>query len=453
MKKIIAFFLALSVILSVSGCAASNRQEAETTEPSPFSQDNPYAVHHDESRSYLLPDSLSSYLCWSDIRSFTKEEAYLAQQEIYARYGQQFDDPYLTEYFSVQSWYSPTTNNASDQLSEQATMNLFLLEVYCAVQDNSIQNWDNPYIPLCAADDMLPESSIRSLTDADLRTLTAKELVIARNEIFARHGYIFSDQDLRAYFYTKPWYRPTTLSRDFNFGCLSALEAANVELIQKYEDDAPTSNGGNNNSAPSGIPSEITVVDKYTYLLNNDCFHIPYVELPTATAINDEMYVDCYGLLERHVFNEPSQPMLYSMLYTVGRKGDVVSVMVYAYQVWDCDMILVYNFSASTGKKLSDSQVFAAYGLTEAEGKAQIHAALEAYWDMGGSGDRPEYIQDCINKTLSDSNLATWHPYIDAAGNLRFAGIIYSPAGAEYYEHLLDQSGNDLPGPGCPIHG
>ena len=180
-----------------------------------------------------------------------------ARQEICAQYGQQFSDPYLTEYFSARDWYVPTTLDVTDQLSQQATMNLFLLEVYEATQDRSIQSWGNPYIDLCSADYVLEYSSSRSLSGADLKDLVSKELAIARNEIFARHGYIFSDKDLRAYFYSKPWYRPTTPASEFNFGCLSALETANVELIQEYEEITPATPGGNtgNTGTNAGVPS------------------------------------------------------------------------------------------------------------------------------------------------------------------------------------------------------
>lgn len=465
MKKVFAMLLVFAVLFSVSGCFVVQREREreavfeEYFEPELFSQDNPYAVYYNKYSSYILPDSCTRYLCWADIYRLSYEERFLARQEICAQYGQQFSDPYLTEYFSARDWYVPTTLDVTDQLSQQATMNLFLLEVYEATQDRSIQSWGNPYIDLCSADYVLEYSSSRSLTGADLEDLVSKELAIARNEIFARHGYIFSDKDLRAYFYSKPWYRPTTPASEFDFGCLSALETANVELIQEYEEITPATPGGNtgNTGTNAGVPSQVTVVDKYTYLLGKNCYHIPYVELSAAAAINQEMYEDCYELLKKHVFAYPDQqPLIYRMQYTVGRQGDVVSVLVYVYQDWGCDLIMVYNFSATTGRKLSTSQVFGAYGLSEAEGRDKIRAAMEAYWEPKLDIESEEFrdlMRECKDQTLADGNVSAWLPYIDAYGNLCFTGTIYSPAGAGAYEHLLDQSGNDLPGPGCPIHG
>nr|WP_274390142.1 YARHG domain-containing protein [Azospirillum doebereinerae] len=75
-------------------------------------------------------------------------------------------------------------------------------------------------------------------TPTQLEGLTKERLRLARNEIFARHGYIFSSTDLRASFAARPWYRPTT--NDISGLRLSAIEQANVALIKRFEEQAPT---------------------------------------------------------------------------------------------------------------------------------------------------------------------------------------------------------------------
>lgn len=54
-------------------------------------------------------------------------------------------------------------------------------------------------------------------------------LRIMRNEIYARHGYVFSSADLKAYFSKQPWYKPLN-----NNGAvkLTPIENLNVELIK-----------------------------------------------------------------------------------------------------------------------------------------------------------------------------------------------------------------------------
>jgi len=78
-----------------------------------------------------------------------------------------------------------------------------------------------------------PEASTRYLTEADLAGKSAEELKIIRNEIFARHGYIFTTPSMRDYFSKQSWYKPT--ANDVN-SMLTPIELANIALIKKYEE-------------------------------------------------------------------------------------------------------------------------------------------------------------------------------------------------------------------------
>ena len=50
-------------------------------------------------------------------------------------------------------------------------------------------------------------ASERLLTESDVAGMTSYELKIMRNEIFARHGYIFKTKPMRDYFSAQPWYK------------------------------------------------------------------------------------------------------------------------------------------------------------------------------------------------------------------------------------------------------
>lgn len=82
-------------------------------------------------------------------------------------------------------------------------------------------------------DDILPTSSIEYLDKADVAFLTDEELRLARNEIYARHGYIFKDEELSAYFMAKDWYVPTTT--EVTDAELNEYEIANRDLIKEIE--------------------------------------------------------------------------------------------------------------------------------------------------------------------------------------------------------------------------
>lgn len=81
-----------------------------------------------------------------------------------------------------------------------------------------------------SADEYYHITGSRKLTYDDIKGLSNRELRIMRNEIYARHGYIFQDAMLRDHFLQKPWYTPQTKNV-----ALSSIEQYNVLFIKSYE--------------------------------------------------------------------------------------------------------------------------------------------------------------------------------------------------------------------------
>ena len=97
--------------------------------------------------------------------------------------------------------------------------------------DANSRNSSNTHVGIESIDgDFYHISGSRKLTEEDVKGKTSHELRIMRNEIYARHGYIFKDPILRDYFMQKSWYKPTTISVTFN-----DIEEYNVRFIQQYE--------------------------------------------------------------------------------------------------------------------------------------------------------------------------------------------------------------------------
>ncbi len=71
----------------------------------------------------------------------------------------------------------------------------------------------------------------RLLNTPYLMNIPREQLRLMRNEILARHGYVFKSQDLRDYFSKKPWYKPAAN----NNVKLNIIEQTNVELIKSEE--------------------------------------------------------------------------------------------------------------------------------------------------------------------------------------------------------------------------
>lgn len=82
-----------------------------------------------------------------------------------------------------------------------------------------------------------------SLYESDSRYLTKEELAVepqivihlAKNEIYARHGYIFKDQDLYNYFMSCTWYTPTTTPEDFSDAIFNEYEKENLKLLVEMD--------------------------------------------------------------------------------------------------------------------------------------------------------------------------------------------------------------------------
>lgn len=84
-----------------------------------------------------------------------------------------------------------------------------------------------------AKSEMLPQSDDRILTQKDILGFDRIQLRIARNEIFARKGYIFKSDDLKRHFSQFNWYSPKTKNVS-----LSKVEKINVDFIKKHETSA-----------------------------------------------------------------------------------------------------------------------------------------------------------------------------------------------------------------------
>lgn len=83
-------------------------------------------------------------------------------------------------------------------------------------------------------DFVFQDSAERRVQEWEVAMLSPTILRIARNEIYARRGYRFSDPLLLAYFETKPWYAPGSAPI-----ALTAVEEANVALIRSFESSDP----------------------------------------------------------------------------------------------------------------------------------------------------------------------------------------------------------------------
>lgn len=84
------------------------------------------------------------------------------------------------------------------------------------------------------------DSHKRQISVDELAALSPRDLRIARNEILARHGRIFLDQELKDHFNRTSWYEGTISPKTFDKKYtrkLNRYELSNIETIRKAEEN------------------------------------------------------------------------------------------------------------------------------------------------------------------------------------------------------------------------
>ena len=120
---------------------------------------------------------------------------------------------------------SSDTSSKSDTSSGAATTNVIVVDSSKPV----VQHIDS-------SDYILPNSDKLYYSTSDLTGLSDWELYVARNEIYARHGRAFHNDDLQRYFSRKTWYTQLYSADEFDSKVtLNSYEKKNAETILAYE--------------------------------------------------------------------------------------------------------------------------------------------------------------------------------------------------------------------------
>lgn len=160
-------------------------------------------------------------------------------------------------------------------------------------------------------DYILPDSSTRVIDSSEIGDFSIKDMQMAINEIYARHGRKFQDQDIQAYFDTKGWYSGTVDPDVFDEDVLSEVEQENIEIlsywmqpelshsdptsVDKYDynvyssESSSTSSMGPYGSYSDSAGNSITITESYGY---NDS-DIYYIGLADVSLITGTAYTVC----------------------------------------------------------------------------------------------------------------------------------------------------------------
>ena len=109
---------------------------------------------------------------------------------------------------------------------------------YIQLSDEEIEAFNAAKEEKLRAEYIFPDSDKKYLSEDEIRTKTVDEMLIGRNEIFARHGYIFTDENLKNHFESTSWYEGTIPAEQFNSDqVFNDFEKKNIELIKSVEDE------------------------------------------------------------------------------------------------------------------------------------------------------------------------------------------------------------------------
>lgn len=124
---------------------------------------------------------------------------------------------------------SMETQNSQSQSSSNYTNNSGNSYDY---NSNETNYDDNAEVTFDVDDEYIFPSDRVYLTTEMLDELSKDEIALLRNEIYARHGYIFNLEEYKTYFDRKSWYRPNEY---FDESMFNAIEKANKDFIVEYE--------------------------------------------------------------------------------------------------------------------------------------------------------------------------------------------------------------------------
>lgn len=236
-------------------------------------------------RDYIIPDSDTRRLTEEELWSYTRETLRYIRNELLARNGYAFTMEKFYDYFNAKPWYKAggynTTNRLTDvewdnvatvkkveyQMDKKKTQNAYGVDIQDIIAyQNSLGGfgnmnsygqargdgggqaaggYDGTEIPMDKIPDpvtptpfyvfnkqyIIPDSDTRALTEGELWAYTRETLRYIRNELLARHGYIFGDNKFGRYFETKNWYE----EGGYETAILSSLEWDNINLVKKVE--------------------------------------------------------------------------------------------------------------------------------------------------------------------------------------------------------------------------
>jgi hypothetical protein len=153
------------------------------------------------------------------LQGLNLNELRVIRNEFWARRGRRFTTPGYRSFYEWQIWYKPLKDQSKVKLNATEEQNVKMIQAYEAKLREKL--------------------TTEELTEDMLNGLFAEELRELRNEIFARHGYVFKDKNVQKNFEAMDWYKADpTFTSDKVQTVLSQIEFKNITAIKNAEEVA-----------------------------------------------------------------------------------------------------------------------------------------------------------------------------------------------------------------------
>lgn len=267
----------------------------------------------------------------------------------------------------------------SEIAADYHQMSLYLDSIEESVQIDAEGVHDNP------EEYVLPMSEYYPLQEDLLWNFDDNQLMLARNEIYARHGYHFENDYLNYYFDRYSWYED--LGEQFDESQLSQVEKDNLEVIrgleEKYAEEHPY---------PKEFPTGETISadldgDGWEETLSYQVKQIDEWESRGILTINHTDY-DLYGMADVYMENPDTEhfyltdisPYFDGLEIAVTEEGSSDDPMTHFY-IYDGDLIYIGSVSGYPMKQKGNRNGFHDGGVTGEmrQGLIETYECL-AYW-------------------------------------------------------------------------
>lgn len=168
----------------------------------------------DEAAANILLSDIDNVEQKSGVSAFLSTVAYSTQPNDYLSNGDQ-----ITIYASYDEKLAEELELDIKGVTSEYTVKDLPEEEY---YDDALEDQDY-------SEGILPNSSSEYITEYDAQALSYDELQYAINEIYARHGRIFTDPDVKAYFNSLSWYSGT--KKDVSMNELNEYEQENIKTL------------------------------------------------------------------------------------------------------------------------------------------------------------------------------------------------------------------------------